>query len=34
MFKGDNTEKKMFGMTDRSVGGIERNIFKGLVELV
>jgi hypothetical protein len=34
MYKGDNTEKKMFGMTDRSVGGIERNIFKGLVELV
>jgi hypothetical protein len=34
MYKGDNTEKKMFGMTDRSVGGVERNIFKGLVELV
>lgn len=34
MYKGDNTEKKMFGMTERSVGGIERNIFKGLVELV
>jgi len=34
MYKGDNTERKMFGMTERSVGGIERNIFKGLVELV
>jgi hypothetical protein len=34
MYKGDNTEKKMFGMTDRSVGGVERNIFKSLVELV
>ena len=29
MYKGDNTERKMFGMTERSVGGIERNIFKG-----
>lgn len=34
MYKGDNTERKMFGMTERSVGGIERGIFKGLVELV
>jgi hypothetical protein len=34
MYKGDNTERKMFGMTERSVGGIERNIFKSLVELV
>lgn len=34
MYKGDNTERKMFGMTDRSVGGIERSIFKSLVELV
>ena len=32
--KGDNTEKKMFGMTERSIGGIERNIFNNLVELV
>jgi len=31
---GDNSEKKMFGSTERSLGGIERRIFSGLVELV
>jgi hypothetical protein len=32
--KGDNSEKKMFGTTERSLGGIERRIFSDLVELV
>ena len=34
MTKGDNTEKKMFGLSKNSIGSIERQIFSDLVELV
>ena len=34
MSKGDNTEKKMFGLGKTSIGSIEREIFNNLVSLV